>query len=135
MTDFGTWLDTYIASQHPPIGRPELARLSRIDVRTIGRWINGDTRPKPDNLRALAPVLGVSYGELLTLAGYGAPTTPAPEVTAQKAIDPLAYELGDMLDPDLGLPDERRQRLRLIVDQVMEVEREFMKKRRRRRSA
>lgn len=132
MNDFGSWLDAYINSQDPPIGRPELARRTDIDVTTIGRWIRGAIRPKPENLRALAPVLGVSYGELLTIAGYGAPTAPTEAAAIPKArpLDPLAVELGRMLDPDSPLTDEDRELLRLVVNQVMEPKRKGMRRRR-----
>ncbi len=129
---FGDWLDNYMRSQNPPIDRRELSRRSGVDVSLIGRWIRNDVRPTPDRLRVIAPVLGVDYGNLMTLAGYGAPSEPAPEIVAAPQIDPLAEELDRMLNPNSPLDDERRRRLRLIVDQVMEAERAAMKRRRRR---
>ncbi len=131
-TPFGDWLDHYMKSQTPPIDRVELSRRSGVDTATIGRWIRGETRPSTDRLRLIAPVLAVDYGALLTLAGYGAPSEPAPTIVATPQIDDLALELNDMLNPNSPLTDERRERLRLIVDQVMEVERAAMKRRRRR---
>jgi transcriptional regulator with XRE-family HTH domain len=131
-TLFGDWLDHYMKSQNPPIDRVELSRRSGVDTATIGRWIRNETRPSTDRLRLIAPVLGVDYGALMTLAGYGAPTEPAPAVMETAPIDPLCLELNDMLDPNSPLDDERRQRLRLIVNQVMEMERGAMKRRRRR---
>ncbi len=131
-TQFGDWLDNYMKTQNPPIDRRELSRRSGVDVSLIGRWIRNDVRPTPARLEAIAPVLGVSYGNLMTLAGYGAPSEPAPEVVAVPQIDPLAAELNDMLRPHSPLDADRRERLRLIVDQVMEAERAAMKRRRRR---
>ncbi len=133
-TQFGDWLDNFMRSQSPPIDRRELSRRSGVDVSLLGRWIRNDVRPTPDRLRVIAPVLGVDYGNLMTLAGYGAPSEPAPEVVAAPRIDPLAAELDRMLDPHSPLGDERRERLRLIVDQVMEVERATMRRRRKRSS-
>ncbi len=131
-TLFGDWLDNFMRSQNPPIDRRELSRRSSVDVSLIGRWIRNDVRPTPDRLRVIAPVLGVDYGNLLTLAGYGAPTEPAPEVVAAPRIDPLAAELDRMLDPNSPLDPERRDKLRLVVNQVMDAERAAMRRRRRR---
>ncbi len=131
-TPFGDWLDHYMKSQTPPIDRVELSRRSGVDTATIGRWIRGETRPSTDRLRLIGPVLGVEYGALLTLAGYGAPSEPAPAVVAAPQIDDLALELDAMLNPNSPLDDERRQRLRMLVDALMEVERAGMRRRRRR---
>lgn len=130
MTDFGTWLATYMDNQRPPIGRPELARRSGIDVRTIGRWINNEIRPTPDKLRQLAPVLGIDYAELLTAAGYGAPADTPPKAVAPRRIHPLAAELDRMLDPGSPLGDDDRQALELGVNLVMESKRRMMRRRR-----
>ncbi len=133
-TLFGDWLDNFMKSQSPPIERRELSRRSGVDVSLIGRWIRNENRPSPERLRAIAPVLGVEFGNLMTLAGYGAPTEPAAEVVAAPQIDELALELDAMLNPHSPLDPDRRDRLRLVVGQVMEAERSAMRRRRKRSS-
>jgi transcriptional regulator with XRE-family HTH domain len=131
MTDFAAWLRDYVDSQQPPITAAEVARRTPVDARTFGRWLHGDVRPTPDKLRAVAPVLGVAYGELLTRAGYGAATQPEPAAFERRPLDVLAVELDRMLDPASPLGDSDRDWLRLMVDQAMEVKRPLMRKRRR----
>jgi transcriptional regulator with XRE-family HTH domain len=130
MRPFGDWLADYMRSQSPPIERPELARRSGIDAATLSRWIRNESRPTPDKLRLVAPALRIDYSQLLSLAGYGAPTDAATVAVPVKETDPLAAELDRMLDQNSPLGEERRQRLRLIVDQVMEPERKLMRRRR-----
>ena len=48
----------------------QLAAQTRLSANAI-RWIErGVTQPKPESLRALSVVLGVSYQTLLSTAGY-----------------------------------------------------------------
>ncbi len=131
VTEFGTWLDNYLRSQQPPIGRPELARRTGIDVTTIGRWIRNEIQPTTEKLRLLAPVLGVDHGELLTIAGHGtAPVEPAKSVIATPPMHPLAVELGRMLADNSPMPVDRRERLEMLIDQILEPERKHMRTRR-----
>lgn len=66
---FGEWLrqkrmDAGYRSQG------ELSRACGVDHSTIARWERGDVRPNPENLKKLAPSLGVSYEEAMAAAGY-----------------------------------------------------------------
>lgn len=128
---FGPWLTDYMAQQSPPITQAELARRVRADPRTVNRWCRSEVQPSTEHLKLLAPVLGVPYGQLLVRAGHGDPGAELPEAPRPPRLDPLAAELGRMLDPDSPLDDETRTRLRLIVNQVMEAERKNMRRRRR----
>lgn len=130
IVEFGTWLSDYMADQHPPITRPELARRSGVDVTTIGRWIRNEIRPGPEKLRLVAPVLGMEYGDLMTIAGYGAPTDPDPELLTKRPMHPLSVEIDRALDPDSGVPEEQRKWLEMTINQLMEVPRKYMRRRR-----
>ncbi|MBE3588135.1 MAG: helix-turn-helix transcriptional regulator [Thermoanaerobacteraceae bacterium] len=74
-TDFGNWLkEKRISAGYESQGL--LSRACGIDHSTIARWERGDTKPSPDNLKKLAPYLGISYQDLLAAAGYLDDTPP-----------------------------------------------------------
>jgi repressor LexA len=47
-----------------------LSRVSGVDHSTIARWERGDVKPRPENLKKVAPYIGVSYETLMAAAGY-----------------------------------------------------------------
>lgn len=52
------------------LGQLDLAALSGVSKSHISRMEIEDVAPKPETLRKLAPVLGVSYEHLMEKAGY-----------------------------------------------------------------
>lgn len=75
--------------------REQLGRAAGVDPTTIGRWINNSRVPNLDNLRAVAPHLGVRLGDLMVRAGLatkeelgtvGAPPPPGPPLTQAERI-------------------------------------------------
>lgn len=124
---FGPWLRRYMANQQPPITPAELARRIDTSHTTIGRWLNDQSQPSPANLRAMAPILGLTFGELLARAGYGA---EASTVVDDTPADPLITEIGRMLAPDSPLGDDRRRELRSMLLLLVESHRPHMRRRR-----
>jgi transcriptional regulator with XRE-family HTH domain len=131
-TEFGYFLMSKMAAHEPPLSQAELARQVGIGQATISRWIFKEQRPEPGKLRLLAPVLGVSYSELLTIAGHGEPATEISEALTglRPDIDPLAAELSAMLNESSPLKDTDRALLRAMIDRLIDPYRRTMRTRR-----
>lgn len=125
-----------MAATNPPMTRADLAtRLTRPGAKpphasTIGRWIGGETRPDTDTLVEIANIFGEDPGELLTLAGYGTPTEVSAALANLRPLHPLLAEINDMLDPDIGLPADRRQAIEGMLELIVTSGRKDMRKRR-----
>lgn len=130
-TEFGYFLLRAMAAHEPPLSQAELARRVGIGQATISRWIFKSGRPEIDKLELLAPVLGVDRAGLMTIAGYGAPSTDISEALAglHPDVDPLAAELSDMLSDNSPLGDTDRDLLRQMVERLMEPYRKTMRRR------
>lgn len=128
-TPFGRWLKDKMRDHVPRLYRPELAEMVGVDPTTISRWIMKPQKPQTDKLRALADALGEDYGEVLTRAGHGRPAESVESVEIE--IDPLARELGRMLDENSPLSDAERERLRIVIDSGLELYRPRMRRTRR----
>lgn len=128
---FGQWLSRRMDDSRPPIDNAELGRRAGIAPSTVGRIRRGESRATPDTLRAMAPVLGVDYVDLMTLAGYGRPAGTLTSVIGQPGPrHPLAVELDRMLADDSPITPDRRRRLEALIDAVMDPERKTMRRRR-----
>lgn len=129
---FGRWLRQRMDESRPPIDAAELARRCGANSSTVGRWLRGETRPSPDTLKLLPPVLGVDYGDLLVLAGYGRPSDTLTAMIEPRALSHrLAVEIDQMLADDSPLPADRRMRLEVLLDAVVDPDRKAMRRRRR----
>ncbi|MEW6173870.1 MAG: S24 family peptidase [Bacillota bacterium] len=66
---FGKWLrEKRVKAGYESQGA--LSRACGIDHSTVARWERGDVKPMPENLKKLAPFLGVSFEELMAAVGY-----------------------------------------------------------------
>ena len=52
------------------VAQIDLAKISCVSKSTISRMEAGETEPKPETLKKLAPFLKVSYNDLMKSAGY-----------------------------------------------------------------
>jgi transcriptional regulator with XRE-family HTH domain len=131
-TEFGYFLLRAMAAHEPPLKQAELARRVGVGSATISRWIFKDGQPEAEKLRPLAEVLGVRYGKMLTLAGYGEPEVDVAEELAKLRpdLDPLAVELSQVLDDASPLPPAERDLLRQMVDRMIDPYRRTMRARR-----
>lgn len=121
-----------MAEHEPHLSQAELARRTGVGQATISRWIYKPGRPNSDKLQLLASTLEVSYGELLTIAGYGEPAEDITQALSdlRPTGDPLGDELSEMLAADSPLSDDDRSLLREMVSRCMEPAREVMRRRR-----
>lgn len=128
-TPFGWYLMRKMDAHDPPLNQSELARQVGVSQSTISRWIYNPGRPDDGKLKPLAKTLGVEYSELLTVAGYGRPADNIADALSglRPTIDPLAAEIGRMLDPNSPIPDTDRQALRTILDRVIDPHRRQMR--------
>lgn len=131
-TEFGYFLMRKMAAHEPPLSQAELARLVGIGQATISRWIYKPQLPDPEKLRITAPVLGMTYGELLTVAGYGEPSSDISAALSglRPDVDALAAELSAMLSPSSPLPEADRELLRTMIDRLIDPYRRTMRARR-----
>lgn len=129
---FGRWLQRRMDESQPRIDDAELGRRAQVAATTVGRWRRGETRPGPDTLRKIAPILGVDYSDLLALSGYGRPAdTLGAVIEPQQLRHPLAIEIDRMLADGSPLPMERRKRLEALLDAMIDPDRRAMRPRRR----
>ena len=70
MTAFGDFLTLWMVKHH--VQQSELAENTGIPASIISRWMNvrRASRPSPESLDKLAPVMGVPVEELMRVAGY-----------------------------------------------------------------
>jgi transcriptional regulator with XRE-family HTH domain len=113
---FGAWLTARLTTLGYDLssrggGRARLAEESGVSAATIGRAVSGRSVPEPRLLKRMAPVLQVSFGELLVRAGITTEDevqqAAAPSLTPEQA----AVQLG-LTDPSL---------LRLFVSYTTEL--------------
>lgn len=102
---FGEWLTQKLAELGYDLsprggGRAKFAEDTGVSPATIGRAVGGKKIPEPRLLKLMAPVLGVSLGELLIRAGVTTEEevqqAAAPRITPQQA----AVQIG-LTDPHL----------------------------------
>lgn len=131
-TEFGYFVMAKMAEHDPPLSQAELARRTGVGQATISRWIFSPGRPNSEKLRLLANTLGVDYTQLLTIAGYGAPSEDITDALSElrPEVDPLSGELSAMLAPGSALSDEDRAFLRHTVDRLIDPYRRTMRRRR-----
>lgn len=73
------WIDVNHSSQ------AAFAKQSGLKQNTVSRWINGQVENATvDKLKLVAPVLGISYEELLRRLGEIEPSAPAAQVSARR---------------------------------------------------
>jgi transcriptional regulator with XRE-family HTH domain len=103
--EFREWLTARLIELG--LSKADLNRASDVGDSNISRWLTGGRRPTPANLEKIAPVLGVSYEDLMRMCGYlpGAPT-------AVGATDPDETE---MLALFRQVPDERRGAAKMML--------------------
>jgi transcriptional regulator with XRE-family HTH domain len=76
-------IEEWLRVQHAP--RIEFARLSTVPQNVIGKWLNGDVQSvSAANLRKVAPVLGLTYEELLREMGELPRVRARAQVTARR---------------------------------------------------
>ena len=96
----------------------ELARLSGIAPHVIGRWLNGQVdHVSPKNLRLVAPVLGLSYEDLLRRMGE------LPSLESRVEIDPRRLARHAELDRLLGavVPEHEEYVWHSTVDLIRQL--------------
>ena len=54
-----------------------MANFLQVSPTAYNRWLNGQARPDPEYCDRIARRLGVSYAEVMRLAGHPAPDAPA----------------------------------------------------------
>lgn len=69
--DFGAYLTRAMAAAG--LSQADLKRLTGISDSIISKWRSGQTTPSVENLRLLAPALGVTPRELIVVAGHMTP--------------------------------------------------------------
>ena len=100
-----------------------LADASSVDNSTIARLERGETKPMPDTLKKLAPILKISYEELMRAAGYLKPNSSStPE---QKIAEALADDT-ELLDFFQELT--KRDDLQLLFKQVKPLSSDTIKR-------
>jgi transcriptional regulator with XRE-family HTH domain len=90
-----------------------LADASSVDNSTIARLERGETKPMPDTLKKLAPILKISYEELMRAAGYLKPnssSTPEQKIAEALADDTELFDFWQEL--------KGREDLRILFKQV-----------------
>jgi transcriptional regulator with XRE-family HTH domain len=84
-------IEEWLRVQHAP--RVEFARVSTVPQNVIGKWLNGDVQSvSAANLRKVAPVLGLTYEELLREMGE------LPHVRARARVSARRQAIRDQLD-------------------------------------
>lgn len=68
MSELGKLIQAYIDSQVYPPTDSAVARKLGVSRSALGKWKRGDAMPSPDNLRAIATLLGVGYMRVLDAA-------------------------------------------------------------------
>ncbi|NUR70720.1 MAG: helix-turn-helix domain-containing protein [Hamadaea sp.] len=110
------WYLRRLMDSHGFLSDGDLEAASGVSASLISRYQAGEITPTPENLRKLAPVLGVRLGELMVESGLAtreelgmvAPPSPKPRV------DPvLADAQRHLADP--RLPGEVKDYLRATV--------------------
>lgn len=106
--DFGPYLTQAMTAAG--LSQADLARLTGISDSIISKWRRGQATPSVDNLRILAPALGMTTRDLVVVAGHMAPEEvglkepPAPPKPPAR----LASLQDDInADPDLSDSDKR----------------------------
>lgn len=118
--DFGKWLkERRIKSGYESQGL--LSRACGIDHSTIARWEKGDTKPSPENLKKLAPYLGVSYDDLMVVAGYLDKTNPQ-KPKALEGVDMFFMRAIGKLSP------EGKKKIYDYIEMVDAIEKQKKKK-------
>lgn len=102
MGELGKLIQEYIDRQEYPPSDAAIGRRLGVTRSTVGNWKRGDAMPKPDNLRDLATLMGVSYTRVLDAAladsgylpkerggsGNAAPNTQGPDGPAPSEVPP-----------------------------------------------
>ena len=91
----------------------QLALYSDVSAAHISRIERGLREPSPDILKKIAEALKISYENLMTVAGYLDPNTPADKITESLSDDPELAEFWDDL--------KEREDLRLFFKQTREL--------------
>jgi transcriptional regulator with XRE-family HTH domain len=101
----------------------------------LGKWFAGRERPSDASLRKLARHIKAPLPDLLVLAGRNDAaelgTLPVPFVAP--VLDSLVRELNDVLAANSPVPPDLQQKVRLLVDAVLEEPRRFMRAAKHRR--
>ncbi len=81
-----------------------MSRVCGIDHSTIARWERGDVKPMPENLRKIAPFLGLPYEELMAATGYIS-GIPEPETgTNYPTTRKVTEKLNSLFKEQIALP-------------------------------
>lgn len=68
MSNFPFYLKNLI--DRKKLNQSQVATYAGVSVSAVSLWLSGKRLPEPENLRKIAPVLGVSIEELMQNAGY-----------------------------------------------------------------
>ncbi|MEW6182145.1 MAG: S24 family peptidase [Bacillota bacterium] len=99
---FGIWLQEKRAKAGYE-SQGALSRACGIDHSTVARWERGDVKPMPENLKKLAPFLGVSFEELMAAVGYIS-DVQKPDAGPDYSPTRKAVEQPDRLKEETGAP-------------------------------
>lgn len=75
----------------------ELAEAAGVGRSTIIRWEKGETRPEPQQLRAVANVLGIPLEEAYAATGWW---PPEPGDTPSRTLEERKAALLELIDPE-----------------------------------
>jgi transcriptional regulator with XRE-family HTH domain len=111
-TPFG-WHLRALMEAHGFTSDGELEAATGVSASLISRYQSGDIVPTAQNLRRLAPHLGVSMGELMVEAGLATPEElgMVPRVAAASTLDPSLAEAQRLL-ADPARPEAAKEYLR-----------------------
>lgn len=93
------------------------ARDLQVSPSTVSRWIFDSKRPSAEMLQKISVTLGIDIGDLLDAM---LDVSPPKEPTVGRSIDPLAFALSEFLAGDSPLSDDEKQRLRMIVEHILQ---------------
>lgn len=112
MGELGQLIQEYIDRQEYAPSDAAIGRRLGVTRSTVGNWKRGEAMPKPDNLRDLATLLGISYTRVLDAAladsGYlpkerGGSGNAAPNSQGSDDPAPNVHELR----PERRMPDPK----------------------------